>query len=152
MATPKLNTKINDYMKATTPFTIDKKAYRVGAGRVDNAVYSEEQKKTVARYRLVINGKESKYLLRSWQSVYQVHQIVLAGDASKLFTKAGDLKSGMDDILGTDKIRETFDYVCPIGLYNNNPDAKKAINMAVKNGVNFKKDNVWEEFLTFTEE
>ena len=151
MAKPKLNTEINDYMKATTPFTIGNKAYRVGAGRVDNAVYSEEQKKTVARYSLVINGKQSKHYLRSWQAVYQVHQIILGGDAEKLFTKSGDIKASALVSLGTDKVREQFDYVCPIGLYNNNPDAKKAVNIAVKNGVNLKKDNVWSEFLTFNE-
>jgi hypothetical protein len=150
MAKPKLNTEINDYMKATTPFNIGNKAYRVGAGRVDNAVIGS-QGKPVARYALVINGKQSKHFLRSWQTVYQVHQIILGGDADKLFTKTGELKASMLVDLGTDKIRETFSYVCPIGLYNTNPEAKKAINIAVKNQVNLKKDNVWEQFLTFTE-
>ena len=89
--------------------------------------------------------------MRSWQAVYQVHQIILGGDAEKLFTKSGDIKASALVSLGTDKVREQFDYVCPIGLYNNNPDAKKAVNIAVKNGVNLKKDNVWSEFLTFTE-
>ena len=126
MAKPKLNTEITKYMKATTPFKLGGKEYRVGAGRV-----------------------QSKHYLRSWQTVYQIHQILLAGDGEKLFTKSGDLKASTLIDLGTDKIRETFEYVCPIGLYNNNPDAKKAINIAVKNGVNFKKDNVWEQFLTF---
>ena len=149
MAKPKLNTEITKYMKATTPFKLGGKEYRVGAGRVDNAVINAETKQPVARYTLTINGKQSKHYLRSWQTVYQVHQILLAGDGEKLFTKSGDLKASTLIDLGTDKIRETFEYVCPIGLYNNNPDAKKAINIAVKNGVNFKKDNVWEQFLTF---
>lgn len=151
MAKPKLNTVINDYMKATTPFTIDGKSFRVGAGRVDNAVYSDEKKDTVARYRLVINDKPSKHYLRSWQAVYQVHQIVLSGDAKEIFTKSGDIKASACVTLGTDAIREKFDYVCPIGLYNNNPNAKKAVNIGVKQNVNFKKDNVWQEFLTFNE-
>lgn len=151
MAKAKLNTEINDYMRATTPFMLDKKAYRVGAGRVDDAVFSKELNKTVARYRLVINGKESKHYLRSWQAVYQVHQIVLSGDAKEIFTKSGDIKASALVYLGTDAVREKFDYVCPIGLYNNNPNAKKAVNMAVKANVNFKKDNVWQEFLTFDE-
>jgi len=151
MAKPKLNTKINDYMRATTPFMLNGKEYRVGAGRVDNAVFNEEQGKTVARYKLVINDKPSKHYLRSWQAVYQVHQIVLSGDADKLFTKGGDIKASALITLGTDAVREKFDYVCPIGLYNNNPNAKKAVNMGVKQNINFKKDNVWQEFLTFNE-
>jgi hypothetical protein len=150
MAKPKLNTEINDYMKATTPFTMGNKAYRVGAGRVDNAVIGSKGT-PVARYALVINGKQSKHFIRSWQTVYQIHQIILGGDADKLFTKNGDLKASMLVDLGTDKIREKFSYVCPIGLYNTNPEAKKAINIAVKNQVNLKKDNVWEQYLTFSE-
>jgi hypothetical protein len=46
-------------------------------------------------------------------------------------------------------MRDEFDYLCPIGLYNNNPEAKKMVNIAVSKGTNPKKENVWEQFLTF---
>ena len=88
-------------------------------------------------------------LLKSWQSAYHLHQIVVVGDASKLFTNSLDIKKEFVDVIGSDKMRETFDYLCPIGLYNNNPEAKKMVNIAVSKGTNPKKENVWEQFLTF---
>jgi hypothetical protein len=147
----KLNTEISKYLSATTPMKLGARAFRVGVARIDDAVLNDAGK-PVARYTLIINGKQSKYLLRSWQGAYQVHQVILAGDGAKMFTKSGDLKASMPELIGTDKLREEFAYVCPIGLYNNNQGAKKAVNIGVKAGTNFKKDNVWESFLTFPTE
>ena len=111
----KLNSNITRFLGGVTQGKLGKKNITVQVGRIDNAVLGTDGKPKV-RYRLVVNGKESKYLIRSWQGAYQVHQIVASGDAKEIFTQAGDLKKGMDDIIGTDAIRSVFDYICPINL------------------------------------
>jgi hypothetical protein len=100
------------------------------------------------RYKIEVNKKESKHLLRSWQSVYQIKQIILSGDADKLFTKAGEIKSALVNDIGTNAIINTFDYVCPLSLYNKD-EVSQAVNRAINNGNNFKKDRVWDKFSTF---
>ena len=82
-------------------------------------------------------------------AVLGTDQIVASGDAKEIFTQAGDLKKGMDDIIGTDAIRSVFDYICPINLYSKNELAKKAVNTSIKVG-NPKKDKAWEQFVEFS--
>tara|TARA_Y100001938_G_scaffold147672_1_gene229389 strand:+ start:216 stop:665 length:450 start_codon:yes stop_codon:yes gene_type:complete len=147
MAKAKLNSDITRFLGGVTQGKLGKKNITVQVGRIDNAVLGTDGKPKV-RYRLVVNGKESKYLIRSWQGAYQVHQIVASGDAKEIFTQAGDLKKGMTDIIGTDAIRSVFDYICPINLYSKNELAKKAVNTSIKVG-NPKKDKAWEQFVEF---
>ena len=135
----KLNSNITRFLGGVTQGKLGKKNITVQVGRIDNAVLGTDGKPKV-RYRLVVNGKESKY---------QVHQIVASGDAKEIFTQAGDLKKGMDDIIGTDAIRSVFDYICPINLYSKNELAKKAVNTSIKVG-NPKKDKAWEQFVEFS--
>lgn len=144
---PKLNNEITKFLGGVTQGTIGKKKITVQVGRIDDAVIGTDGKPKT-RYTLVVNSKRSKYLLRSWQACYQVHQIVSAGDAKEIFTQSGDLKAGMDEIIGTDAIRKVFDYVCPINLYSRNELAKKAVNTSIKVG-NPKKDRAWESFVEF---
>ncbi len=146
----KLNSMITRPLSTTTRYTLGKKDFIVSSGAVENAVIGTDGKPKL-RYKLVVNEKPSKYLLRSWQGIHQVHQIIVSGDADKIFTKAGELKANMPDLIGTDKIRELFPYVCPIGLYNK-PEIKEKVNKAVKSSTSLKKDTVWEQFLTFPKE
>jgi len=143
------STSVSKYLSATTNNKAHGKNVSVAVAQIRDGAVSEDGSKLVMRYKLYINNKPSAHLIKSWQGAYQVHQIVLAGDATTLFTKSLDIKKEFVDIIGSDKMRETFNYLCPIGLYNNNPEAKKAVNIAVSKGVNPKKDNVWEQFLTF---
>ena len=50
--------------------------------------------------------------------------------------------------IGTDAIRTTFDYVCPLSQYNKD-EVSQAVNRAINSGNNFKKDKVWDKFATF---
>jgi hypothetical protein len=151
MATKKLtpSTSVTKYLSAVTEGKAHGKNVSVAIAQIRDGGISADGSKLVMRYKAYINNKPSAHLIKSWQGAYQVHQIVLAGDASKLFTKSLDIKKEFVDVIGSDKMRETFDYLCPIGLYNNNPEAKKMVNIAVSKGTNPKKENVWEQFLTF---
>lgn len=144
---PKLNTEITRFLGGVTSGTVGKKKITVQVGRIDNAVVGTDGKPKV-RYTLVVNGKRSKHLIRSWQGAYQVHQIIASGDAKEIFTQAGDLKAGMTDVIGTDAMRSVFDYLCPINLYSKNEKAKHAVNKSIKVG-NPKKDRAWEQFVEF---
>ncbi len=151
MGTKKLqpSTKVTKYLSAVTEGKAHGKKLSVAVAQIRDGAISADGSKLVMRYKLYINDKPSKHLIKSWQGCYQVHRIVLAGDASKIFTKSLDIKKDLVDVIGSDTMRETFEYLCPIGLYNNNPEAKKMVNINVSKGINPKKVNVWEQFLTF---
>jgi hypothetical protein len=144
----KLNTDIQDYKGKALKFKLHGKDAIMQYGNVPDAVYDTVEKRTKMRYKIEVNKKESKHLLRSWQSVYQIKQIILSGDADKLFTKAGEIKSALVNDIGTNAIINTFDYVCPLSLYNKD-EVSQAVNRAINNGNNFKKDRVWDKFSTF---
>ena len=144
----KLNADIQDYKGKALKFKLHGKEAIMQYGNVPNAVYDTIEKRTKMRYKIEVNKKQSKHLLRSWQSVYQLKQIILSGDADKLFTKTGELKSTLVNDIGTDAIRNTFEYVCPLSAYNRD-EVSKVVNSAINNKVNFKKDKVWEALITF---
>ena len=144
----KLNADIQDYKGKALKFKLHGKEAIMQYGNVPNAVYDTVEKRTKMRYKIEVNKKQSKHLLRSWQSVYQLKQIILSGDADKLFTKTGEIKSALVNDIGTDAIRNTFDYVCPLSMYNKD-EVSQAVNRAINSGNNFKKDKVWDKFATF---
>ena len=144
----KLNADIQDYKGKALKFKLHGKDAIMQYGNVPNAVYDTVEKRTKMRYKTEVNRKASKHLLRSWQSVYQMKVIIVSGDADKLFTKTGDIKASLVNDIGTDAIRNTFDYVFPLSLYNKD-EVSQAVNRAINSGHNFKKDKIWDKFSTF---
>ena len=143
-----LNADIQDYKGKALQFKLHGKDAIMQYGNVPNAEYDTVEKRTKMRNKIEVNKKQSKHLLRSWQSVYQLKQIILSGDADKVFTKSGDIKTALVNDIGTDAIRTTFDYVCPLSQYNKD-EVSQAVNRAINSGNNFKKDKVWDKFATF---
>ena len=76
-----LNADIQDYKGKALQFKLHGKDAIMQYGNVPNAVYDTIEKRTKMRYKIEVNKKQSKHLLRSWQSVYQLKQIILSGDA-----------------------------------------------------------------------
>ena len=90
MATKKLtpSTSVTKYLSAVTEGKAHGKNVSVAIAQIRDGGISADGSKLVMRYKAYINNKPSAHLIKSWQGAYQVHQIVLAGDASKLFTKS----------------------------------------------------------------